>query len=109
VHRGFQQTFQRTADDVLAGVKAGLESTGVTKVVVTGHSLGALHNGFVCPRSAAHHLLCIGAALATMSAAMIKGAVDPSVEVVVTTFALPRGGNKAWADFLDSDVSLDII
>ncbi|KAJ7926770.1 alpha/beta-hydrolase [Mycena leptocephala] len=89
VHRGFQQTFQRTADELLAGVKAGLESTGVTKVVVTGHSLGA--------------------ALATMSAAMIKGAVDPSVEVVVTTFALPRGGNKAWADFLDSDVGVTFV
>jgi hypothetical protein len=36
---------------------------------------------------------------------MIKGAVDPSVDVVVTTFGLPRGGNKAWADFLDSNVS----
>jgi hypothetical protein len=41
-----------------------------------------------------------------MTGAMIKSAVDPSVEVVVTTFGLPRGGNKAWADFLDSNVRL---
>lgn len=46
-----------------------------------------------------------GAALATMTGAMIKDAVDPSVNVVVTTYGLPRGGNRAWADFLDSDVS----
>jgi hypothetical protein len=39
-----------------------------------------------------------------MTGAMIKSAVDPSVEVVVTTFGLPRGGNEAWADFLDSNV-----
>lgn len=42
VHSGFQQTFERTADGLLAGVKAGLASTGVSKVVVTGHSLGVL-------------------------------------------------------------------
>ncbi|KAJ7503733.1 Alpha/Beta hydrolase protein [Mycena galericulata] len=82
--RGFQQTFQRSADELLAGVKVGLQSTGVKTLVVTGHSLGA--------------------ALATMTRAIIKGAVDPSVEVVITTFALPRAGNKSWADFLDSEV-----
>ncbi|KAJ7506073.1 hypothetical protein B0H11DRAFT_329401 [Mycena galericulata] len=38
-----------------------------------------------------------------MTGAMIKGAVDPSVEVVITTFVLPRTGNKSWADFLDSE------
>lgn len=89
VHTGFQQTFERTADDLLSGVKAGLASTGVSKVVVTGHSLGA--------------------ALATMTGAMIREAVDPSVDVVVTTFGLPRGGNTAWADFLDSNVGVTFV
>ncbi|KAJ7080185.1 alpha/beta-hydrolase [Mycena belliarum] len=89
VHSGFQATFQRTADGLLAGVKTNLASTGVKKVVVTGHSLGA--------------------ALATMTGAMIKGAVGPSVDVVVTTFGLPRGGNKAWADFLDSNVGVTFV
>jgi hypothetical protein len=41
VHSGFQETFERTADDLLAGVIAGLASTGVKKIMVTGHSLGA--------------------------------------------------------------------
>jgi len=86
VHAGFQETFERTADSLLAGVLAGLNSTGVKKVVVTGHSLGA--------------------ALATMTGAMIKDAVDPSVDVSVTGFGLPRGGNEAWANFLDSQVGV---
>ncbi|KAJ7197978.1 alpha/beta-hydrolase [Mycena pura] len=81
VHSGFQDAFQRTADSILAGVHSALNSTGVTTVVVTGHSLGA--------------------AIATMTGAMLKLALAPSVKVVVTTFAPPRGGNKAWADFLD--------
>ncbi|KAF7325447.1 Lipase-3 domain-containing protein [Mycena kentingensis (nom. inval.)] len=41
VHAGFQDTFQRTADGLLAGVQQNLATTGVSKVVVTGHSLGA--------------------------------------------------------------------
>ncbi|KAJ7027921.1 alpha/beta-hydrolase [Mycena alexandri] len=86
VHSGFQQTFERTADGLLAGVMKGLASTGAKKVTVTGHSLGA--------------------ALATMTGALIKKSVDPSVEVTVTGFGLPRGGNQAWADFLDSDVGV---
>ncbi|KAF7337362.1 Lipase-3 domain-containing protein [Mycena sanguinolenta] len=86
VHSGFQETFERTADGLLAGVMSGLASTGVKKVLVTGHSLGA--------------------ALATMTGAMIKDAVDPSVEVSVVGFGLPRGGNPAWADFLDNGVGV---
>ncbi|KAJ6452640.1 alpha/beta-hydrolase [Mycena sanguinolenta] len=86
VHSGFQATFERTADGLLAGVMSGLASTGVKKVLVTGHSLGA--------------------ALATMTGAMIKDAVDPSVDVSVVGFGLPRGGNPAWADFLDSGVGV---
>ncbi|KAJ7078788.1 Alpha/Beta hydrolase protein [Mycena epipterygia] len=86
VHSGLQQTFERTADGLLAGVKAGLASTGVSKVVVTGHSLGA--------------------ALAIMTGAMIKDAVDPSVNVAVTTFGLPP---RAWVDFLDSDVGVTFV
>ncbi|KAJ7708690.1 alpha/beta-hydrolase [Mycena rosella] len=86
VHSGFQETFERTADGLLAGVMKGLADTGAKKVVVTGHSLGA--------------------AVATMTGALIKKSVDPSVEVTVTGFGLPRGGNQAWADFLDSDVGV---
>ncbi|KAJ7281985.1 alpha/beta-hydrolase [Mycena rebaudengoi] len=86
VHDGFQDTFERTADGLLAGVMAGLASTGAKKVSVTGHSLGA--------------------AIASMTALMIKQAVPDDVDVVLTGFGLPRGGNKAWADFLDKEVGI---
>jgi hypothetical protein len=89
VHSGFQETFERTADGLLAGVMSGLASTGVKKVTVTGHSLGA--------------------ALATMTGAMIKLAVPSDVDVSVTGFGLPRGGNQAWADFLDSQVGVNFM
>jgi len=89
VHDGFQQTFERTADGLLSGVLAGLDSTGVKKVLVTGHSLGA--------------------ALATMTGAMIKDAVDPSVDVSVVGFGLPRGGNENWANFLDNGVGVTFV
>jgi len=89
VHDGFQQTFERTADGLLAGVMSGLASTGAKKVFVTGHSLGA--------------------ALSTMTGALIKAAVDPSVDVDVTGFGLPRGGNVNWANFLDSSVGVNFM
>ncbi|KAJ7872431.1 alpha/beta-hydrolase [Mycena leptocephala] len=89
MHDGFQQTFERTADSLLAGVMDGLKSTGLKKIVVTGHSLGA--------------------GLATMTAVMIKDAVDPSVDVSMTGFGLPRGGNQGWADFLDSQLGLSFV
>jgi hypothetical protein len=40
-----------------------------------------------------------------MTVVMIKDAVDPSVDVSMPGFGLPRGGNQGWADFLDSQVS----
>lgn len=46
VHTGFQKTFERTADGMLEAVRAGLESKGVSKVVVTGHSLGEVLTSF---------------------------------------------------------------
>ncbi|KAG6862981.1 hypothetical protein C0993_000654 [Termitomyces sp. T159_Od127] len=84
VHDGFQKTFERTADEIHAGVQAGLTSKNVSKVLVTGHSQGA--------------------AIAVMDAAMLRQDLDPSVEIRTTVFGLPRGGNAAWADFLDTTV-----
>ncbi|KAF7317787.1 Lipase-3 domain-containing protein [Mycena kentingensis (nom. inval.)] len=86
VHDGFQDTFERTADGLLDGVLKGLDETGATQISVTGHSLGA--------------------AIATMTGLWLKQNVDASIPVSVTGFGLPRGGNKEWADLLDSEVGV---
>ncbi|KAJ7575605.1 alpha/beta-hydrolase [Mycena floridula] len=82
VHSGFQDTFERTADGLLSGVQNAIASTGASKVLVTGHSLGA--------------------AIATLDAMMLKQALSPSVDITTTVFGLPRVGNQAWADFVDA-------
>jgi len=89
VHSGFQDTFERTADAVLSGVKSGLAAKSVTKVLVTGHSLGA--------------------AIATMDAILLKQDLDSSVTITTSVFGLPRGGNQAWADFVDSKLGTSLI
>ncbi|KAF7291301.1 Lipase-3 domain-containing protein [Mycena indigotica] len=88
VHEGFQKTFERTADGLLAGVMSGLSATGASKVLVTGHSLGA--------------------ALSSLTGALIKTTLaaspDPAlaaVPVTVVGFGQPRGGNPAFASFLE--------
>ena len=85
VHDGFQLTFGRTSDSILSGVQSALASTGVNKVLVTGHSLGA--------------------AIATMDALMLRLNLPATVEMTTTVFGLPRGGNQAYADFIDATVS----
>jgi len=82
VHDGFQKTFERTSDSVLSGVRDALKSTGVNTIAVTGHSLGA--------------------AIATMDALMLKQNLPSSIQLSTTVFGLPRGGNQAYANFIDS-------
>ena len=45
-----------------------------------------------------------GAAIATMDAILLKQDLDSSVTITTSVFGLPRGGNQAWADFVDSKV-----
>lgn len=84
VHDGFAYTQGRTADDVLASVKGALAAKKASKVLVHGHSLGA--------------------AVAMMDSLMFALNLDPSVPITTTVFGLPRGGNQAFADLLDSKV-----
>jgi len=84
VHKGFQETFERTADGILAGVKSALATTGSTKVAVTGHSLGA--------------------AIATMDSVMLRLALPKDITITTATFGLPRSGNQDWANFVDATV-----
>ncbi|KAI0705109.1 alpha/beta-hydrolase [Cerioporus squamosus] len=82
LHSGFQDTQGRTADLVLSTVQDGLSSTGFKKVLVTGHSLGA--------------------AIASLDAAMLRMALPQDVSVDAVVFGLPRVGNQEWADLLSS-------
>ncbi|KAI0355721.1 alpha/beta-hydrolase [Trametes cingulata] len=82
LHSGFQDTQGRTADLVMSTVQSGLSSTGFKRVLVTGHSLGA--------------------AVASLDAAMLRMALPDDVEVDSVVFGLPRVGNQAWADLFDS-------
>ncbi|KAE9405380.1 alpha/beta-hydrolase [Gymnopus androsaceus JB14] len=84
VHDGFQDTFERTSAGVLSGVQSALASTGASNVLVTGHSLGA--------------------AIATLDAMMLIENLDSSISLTTTVFGLPRVGDQAWADFVDSSL-----
>jgi pimeloyl-ACP methyl ester carboxylesterase len=84
VHSGFAETQGSTAEAVLSAVKAGLQSTGTNKVLVTGHSLGA--------------------AIATMDALMLRQNLDPTVSIRTVVFGLPRSGNPAFANLIDSQL-----
>ncbi|KAF8519898.1 alpha/beta-hydrolase [Hysterangium stoloniferum] len=82
-HDGFAKTFARTAPDILGNITAALQSFGVSKVQVHGHSLGA--------------------AVAVMDAVFLRQHLDPSVSISTVVFGLPRSGNQAWADFVDQN------
>ncbi|KAG5652726.1 hypothetical protein H0H81_003923 [Sphagnurus paluster] len=82
VHDGFQKTFERTADTILAGVKSALAKTGAKKVLITGHSLGGV--------------------VGILDAMMLTQALGPSIKVTSQVFALPRMGNKAFANYVDA-------
>jgi len=82
VHEGFQETQGRTAETILSTVQSALSSTGYTNVLVTGHSLGA--------------------AVASLDAAMLKMALPSNVNINSVVFGLPRVGNKDWAALIDS-------
>jgi hypothetical protein len=82
VHDGFQKVFENIADVTTAGVEAALSSTGATHVLVTGHSLGG--------------------ATASMSGVYLRSQLASDISINVAVFGLPRGGDQAWASFVDS-------
>ncbi|KAH9859057.1 alpha/beta-hydrolase [Lenzites betulinus] len=82
LHSGFQDTQGRTADIVMSTVQSALASTGFKQVLVTGHSLGA--------------------AVASLDAAMLRMALSSDVAVKSVVFGLPRVGNQDWADLFDT-------
>jgi len=86
-HYGFVTDQARTASDILAAVKEALSQFNVKKVTTVGHSLGA--------------------ALALLDAAFLPLHLPSSVKVNAVTYGLPRVGNQAFANYLDSS-NIDI-
>ncbi|KAH9933627.1 lipase [Epithele typhae] len=84
VHSGFKNSHARSAHDVLAAVKSALATYKTTKVVVTGHSLGA--------------------ALGLLDSMMLVMSL-PSASVRFIGYALPGVGNQAWANAVDAQAS----
>jgi len=82
IHDGFQDAQGRSSDDVISTVQSALKSTGFTRVLTTGHSLGA--------------------AIATLDALMLKMTLPSNIEVDSVVFGLPRVGNQQFADMVDS-------
>jgi hypothetical protein len=84
VHSGFQDTFLRTVGDVKQHVTNGLQTYGVNKVLVTGHSLGA--------------------AVGVMNGVFLRGILGTDVDITTHVFGLPRAGNSIWACVLFSSL-----
>jgi len=85
VHGGFQDTFERTAGQILDAVNQGIAERGATNVIVTGHSLGG--------------------AVSLLDTVFLHKALAPGITIQTTLFGLPRAGNQQWADFVDATVA----
>ncbi|KZT32922.1 alpha/beta-hydrolase [Sistotremastrum suecicum HHB10207 ss-3] len=95
VHKGFQETFLRTSSQITSLVSKSLTSQSpgpITNVLVTGHSLGA--------------------AIAVMDAIDIKTNILTGslagIKLDCVVFGLPRGGNQAWANFVDQTLGTSL-
>ena len=81
----FTHVLASSAEIILTAVKNALELNGVSKVVVTGHSLGG--------------------AIALLDAVYLPLHL-PGVTVEAITYGLPRVGNQEFADYVDANVPL---
>ncbi|KAF9050948.1 Alpha/Beta hydrolase protein [Rhodocollybia butyracea] len=81
VHNGFGDEQAMTAPTILAAVQQAMSEHGTNSVTTTGHSLGA--------------------ALSLLDALYLKVQI-PSASVKFIGFGLPRVGNQAFANLIDS-------
>jgi len=84
-HIGFTSVQARTASSILSSVSQTLLANGASKVAVVGHSLGA--------------------AISLLDAAFLRLNLDASVEVQMYGYGMPRVGNQAFANWIDSQLS----
>jgi len=84
-HNGFLKTHARSAPGVLAAIRKAQDATGCTKVVLTGHSLGA--------------------AIALLDAIYLPLHLPSTTTFTTIVFGLPRVGNPAFANYADAHVA----
>lgn len=81
IHGGYARAQESTAAPIFAAVQSAMRRYGATSIVVTGHSQGG--------------------AVALLDGVSIKLRLGTSSSVSVISYAMPRTGNVAWADFVD--------
>jgi predicted lipase len=74
-----------TVPAILSAVQNTLSTKGLSTVTIVGHSLGA--------------------ALALLNGVFLSLQLPENVTVKVTSYGMPRVGNQAFADFVDSKLS----
>lgn len=84
VHEGFRNTHSRSASGVLSAVQTAISKFGAKKVTITGHSLGG--------------------AIALLDAVFLPLHVS-GVTFKTVTYGMPRVGNPAFANWVDSHVT----
>ncbi|CAE6439007.1 unnamed protein product [Rhizoctonia solani] len=84
-HDGFMKAQAATATTILASVKYLLNAHSANKVLATGHSLGG--------------------AIATLDALYFKLNLPSTTLIKAVTFGLPRVGNQAFANLIDSQIT----
>jgi len=86
VHTGYQDAHARTATQILSEVQAVLAQHSTQRVVITGHSLGAV--------------------LSLLDAVYLPLHLPPSVQISTIDYGLPRTGNADFANYVDTHVNL---
>lgn len=84
-HVGFSSHQANTASTILSAVQTTLSKLGASSVTVVGHSLGG--------------------ALALLDGIYLRLNLGQNVSVRVVTYGMPRVGNQAFANFIDSELS----
>ncbi|PIL24821.1 hypothetical protein GSI_12707 [Ganoderma sinense ZZ0214-1] len=84
-HKGFADAHSRSADDILAAVQQAFDKYSTSKVLLTGHSLGA--------------------AITLLHSVYIPVQI-PDAKVTYVGYGLPRVGNQAFADYVDAHDSI---
>ncbi|KAF8470282.1 lipase [Russula ochroleuca] len=84
-HSGFVDEQAKTASEILFHVQNTLSTQGLSSVTVVGHSLGG--------------------ALALLDGVYLSLQLPKTVAVKVISYGMPRVGNQAFANFVDSQLS----